>query len=124
MRLDFSVSAHKQRRRDLVRELKNGSFRLGGFYSTLSAFRFRGIVRGRLRGLRPLDAVHGRAVGLARGRPERSESRDDDLLSENVGIGEIVGGCRLSSVAKRLKQSAQHRPYREYPFSLSFVRCR
>jgi iron(III) transport system substrate-binding protein len=34
MRLDFSVSAHKERRRDLVRELKNGSLRLGGFYST------------------------------------------------------------------------------------------
>jgi hypothetical protein len=62
MRLDFSVSAHKERRRDLVRELKDGSFRLGGFYSTLSALRFREIVRGRLRGLRPLDAVRGRAV--------------------------------------------------------------
>jgi hypothetical protein len=28
---------------------------------------------------------------LARGRPERSESRDDDFLGENVGIGKIVG---------------------------------
>ena len=28
---------------------------------------------------------------LARGRPERSESRDDDFLGEDVGIGEIVG---------------------------------
>ena len=28
---------------------------------------------------------------LARGRPERSESRDDNFLSENVGIRELVG---------------------------------
>jgi hypothetical protein len=28
---------------------------------------------------------------LARGRPERSESRDDDFLGENVRVGEIVG---------------------------------
>jgi hypothetical protein len=49
----------------------------------------RGIVRGRLQGLRPLDGVHGLAIALTRGRPERSESRDDDFLGEN--IGEIVG---------------------------------
>jgi hypothetical protein len=30
-------------------------------------------------------------MALARGRPERSESRDDDFLGENVGIGKIVG---------------------------------
>jgi hypothetical protein len=28
---------------------------------------------------------------LARRRPERNKSRDDDLLSKNVGIGKIVG---------------------------------
>jgi hypothetical protein len=28
---------------------------------------------------------------LAQGRPEREESRDDDFLGENTGIGEIVG---------------------------------
>jgi hypothetical protein len=49
--------------------------------------RFRRTVRGRLRDLGPFDAVHGLAMALARGRPERSESRDDDFLRENVGIG-------------------------------------
>jgi hypothetical protein len=28
---------------------------------------------------------------LARGRPERSESRDDDFLGEYIGIGKVVG---------------------------------
>jgi hypothetical protein len=37
----------------------------------------------------PLDAVH--AIALARGRPERSETRDDEFLDENVGIGQVVG---------------------------------
>ena len=35
---------------------------------------------GALRGLRPLDAVHGLVIALARGRPERSDSRDDYFL--------------------------------------------
>ena len=46
-----------------------------------------------LRGLRPFDAVRGLAVGPGSGssRARRNESRDDDLLGENVGIGEVVG---------------------------------
>jgi len=36
------------------------------------------------------DAAHDMAVDLAPGRPERSKSRDDDFLGENVGIGKIV----------------------------------
>jgi len=30
-------------------------------------------------------------LALARGRPERSESRDDEFLGKNLGIGKIVG---------------------------------
>jgi hypothetical protein len=37
----------------------------------------------------PLGAVHGLAIALTRVRPERSESRDDDLLGKNVGINTI-----------------------------------
>jgi len=68
----------------------------------LSRWRFRGIVRGRLRGLRPLDTVHGLAVGPGSGslRPEAQGSKAsrakrveviDDFLSEDVGIGKVVG---------------------------------
>jgi hypothetical protein len=35
-----------------------------------------------------LGAVHGLAIALARGHPERSESRNDDFLSEHGSIGE------------------------------------
>jgi hypothetical protein len=31
------------------------------------------------------------ACALARGRPERSESRDDDFLGQHVGIMRVVG---------------------------------
>jgi len=31
------------------------------------------------------------SYALARGRPERNESKDDDFLGENVGVGEVVG---------------------------------
>jgi hypothetical protein len=37
--------------------------------------------------VRPLDAVHSLAIALARGRPELSESRDDDFPDKHVEGG-------------------------------------
>jgi hypothetical protein len=45
-------------------------------------------------GFEMLDASTRSAAwpwALARGRPERSESRDDDFLREHIGIGKVVG---------------------------------
>ena len=40
---------------------------------------------------------------LPRGRPERGESRDDDFLTENVGIGKIVGFLQRFVSARKVE---------------------
>ena len=43
---------------------------------------------------------------LARGRPERNESRDDDLLSEHIGIGKIVGLFEALAPSQKMSRLA------------------
>jgi len=60
-------------------------------FTTQVASDFAELFEGGFEVLDPSTRSTGGPSVLARGRPERSESRDDDFLGENVGIGEIIG---------------------------------
>jgi len=63
----------------------------------------------RFRDLRPLDAGHGLASALARGRPERSESRDDDFPAKTAGSERLSESSRLSSLIQKMSRLALSR---------------
>jgi len=52
---------------------------------------FAELFRGRIKVFDPSAQDTAWPYALARCRPERNESRDDDFLRENIGIGEIAG---------------------------------
>ena len=92
---DIIVPSELRKRESWVVEIIDRPARsaLFGFYSVASQVvcDFTELFEGGFEIIDPSTRSTGWPWVLARGRPERSESRDDDLLGENVGIGKIVG---------------------------------